>query len=78
MELHRIYSLLDPNRTGRIPFDAFLDFMTRETADTDTAEQIVESFRVLAAGKVCRWLCAFDCDSPNGTAAVHHRGRAAS
>uniref|UniRef100_A0A914XJU8 Alpha-actinin, sarcomeric n=1 Tax=Plectus sambesii TaxID=2011161 RepID=A0A914XJU8_9BILA len=51
MELQRILSLVDPNRTGRVPFDAFLDFMTRETADSDTAEQIIESFRVLAAGK---------------------------
>lgn len=52
MELQRIMSILDPNRIGRVQFDAFLDFMTRETADTDTADQIVESFRILAAGKV--------------------------
>jgi actinin alpha len=52
MELHRITSILDPNRTTRIPFDAYLDFMTRETMDSDTIEQIIESFRVLAAGKV--------------------------
>jgi actinin alpha len=51
MELTRIMGLLDPNRTGRIVFDAFLDFMTRETMDTDTVEQIIESFRVLANGK---------------------------
>jgi len=51
MELHRITSILDPNRTTRIPFDAYLDFMTRETMDSDTVEQIIESFRVLAAGK---------------------------
>ncbi len=57
MELQRIVSILDPNRTSRVSFDAFLDFMTRETIDTDTVEQIMESFRVLAAGKVAAdWL----------------------
>lgn len=52
MEFQRILSIVDPNRTGRIQFDAFLDFMTRETLDTDSAEQIIESFRILAGGKV--------------------------
>ncbi len=52
MEMHRILSILDPNHTNRVAFDAFLDFMTRETMDSDTVEQIIESFRVLAAGKV--------------------------
>lgn len=51
-DMARILSILDPNRIGRIPFDAFLDFMTRETGDADTAEQMVDSFRILAAGKV--------------------------
>lgn len=58
--MSRILSILDPNRMGRIPFDAFLDFMTRETADADTAEQMIESFRILSAGKVSSLLC-FDC-----------------
>ncbi|VDN38905.1 unnamed protein product [Gongylonema pulchrum] len=52
-DMGRILSVLDPNRMGRIPFDAFLDFMTRETADADTAEQMIESFRILSAGKEC-------------------------
>lgn len=51
MEFQRILSIVDPNRTGRVHFDAFLDFMTRETLDMDSAEQIIESFRILAAGK---------------------------
>lgn len=33
---------------SKITFDAFLDFMTRETADTDTADQVMQSFKVLA------------------------------
>ena len=44
--------LVDPNGTGRVTFQAFLDFMTREQADSDTAEQVMESFRILAGDKV--------------------------
>ena len=45
-------SIVDPNNTGHVTFQAFLDFMTRETADTDTADQVMESFRILAGDKV--------------------------
>ena len=45
-------SIVDPNGTGYVTFDAFLDFMTRETADTDTAEQVMQSFKILAGDKV--------------------------
>lgn len=45
--------LVDPNTSGIVSFQSFIDFMTRETADTDTAEQVVASFRILAADKVC-------------------------
>lgn len=44
--------LVDPNTSGIVSFQSFIDFMTRETADTDTAEQVVASFRILAADKV--------------------------
>ena len=44
--------MTDPNGTGYITFQAFLDYMTREMADTDTAEQVMESFRILAGDKV--------------------------
>lgn len=50
--MSRILSVLDPNRMGRVSFNAFLDFMTRETGDADTIEQMIESFRILAGGKV--------------------------
>lgn len=50
-EFRRILAIVDPNATGYIAFDAFLDFMTRESTDTDTAEQIIDSFRVLAGDK---------------------------
>jgi len=44
--------VVDPNNSGFVTFDSFLDFMTREATDTDTAEQVIDSFRILAADKV--------------------------
>lgn len=52
VEFARIMILVDPNGTGMVSFQSFIDFMTRETADTDTADQVVASFRILAADKV--------------------------
>lgn len=50
-DFQRIMAIVDPNSTGFVHFDAFLDFMTRESTDTDTAEQVIESFRILAGDK---------------------------
>lgn len=47
-DFSRIMFTVDPNNTGYVSFDAFFDYMTRETADTDTAEQIIQSFRILS------------------------------
>lgn len=52
LDFQRILAVVDPNSTGFIHFDAFLDFMTRENTDTDTAEQVIDSFRILASDKV--------------------------
>ena len=52
IDFQRICSIVDPNSTGYIQFDAFLDFMTRENVDSDTAEQVIDSFRILAGDKV--------------------------
>ena len=51
-DFQRIMSIVDPNNQGHVLFDAFLDFMTREATDTDTAEQVMQSFRILAGDKV--------------------------
>ncbi|KAL2083643.1 hypothetical protein ACEWY4_021416 [Coilia grayii] len=51
VQFARIMMLVDLNATGLVSFQSFIDFMTRETADTDTAEQVVASFRILAADK---------------------------
>lgn len=45
-------SIVDPNRLGVVTFQAFIDFMSRETADTDTADQVMASFKILAGDKV--------------------------
>lgn len=62
MEFARIMMLVDPSATGIVSFQSFIDFMTRETADTDTAEQVVASFRILAADKVCTGLTGISAD----------------
>lgn len=57
VEFARIMTMVDPNAAGVVTFQAFIDFMTRETAETDTAEQVVASFKILAGDKVnlTRW-----------------------
>lgn len=45
-------SMVDPNHSGLVTFQAFIDFMSRETTDTDTADQVIASFKVLAGDKV--------------------------
>lgn len=50
-DFQRIMAVVDANNQGFVTFDAFLDFMTRESTDTDTAEQVMQSFRILAGDK---------------------------
>jgi len=50
-DFQRIMTIVDPNNSRYVTFDAFLDFMTRETTDTDTAEQVMQSFKILAGDK---------------------------
>ncbi|XP_063499562.1 alpha-actinin-3 isoform X10 [Symphalangus syndactylus] len=51
VEFARIMTMVDPNAAGVVTFQAFIDFMTRETAETDTTEQVVASFKILAGDK---------------------------
>lgn len=51
-DFQRIMSLVDPSNTGYVSFDSFMDFMTRDASDQDTADQIIQSFRTLASNKV--------------------------
>ncbi|XP_069500298.1 alpha-actinin-4 isoform X1 [Ambystoma mexicanum] len=50
-EFHRIMAIVDSNGTGSVTFQAFINFMSRETTDTDTADQVIASFKVLAGDK---------------------------
>jgi Ca2+-binding EF-hand superfamily protein len=51
-EFQRIWASVDPNNQGHVTFDTFVEFMTRETADNDNAEQMMSSFKILAGDKV--------------------------
>jgi actinin alpha len=51
-DFQRIMSIVDPNNSGYVTFESFMDFMTRDASDQDTADQIIESFKVLASDKV--------------------------
>ncbi|OQV15491.1 Alpha-actinin, sarcomeric [Hypsibius exemplaris] len=44
----KIMSSVDPNMSGYVKFDSFLDYLTRQAAGTDSADSLIESFRVLA------------------------------
>lgn len=57
-EFSRIMGIVDPNNSGAVTFQAFIDFMSTETTDTDTADQVIASFKILAADKVCVCVCA--------------------
>ena len=45
IDFQRILSFADPNASGYVQFDCFLDFMSRESTD------VIDSFRILAADK---------------------------
>jgi len=51
-DFQRIMAEVDPNHMGYVSFDSFLNFMTRESTDTDSADQVMQSFRILAGDKV--------------------------
>ncbi|XP_026082754.1 alpha-actinin-4 isoform X3 [Carassius auratus] len=50
-EFARIMGIVDPNNSGAVTFQAFIDYMSRETTDTDTADQVIASFKILAGDK---------------------------
>ena len=49
----QLWAEIDPNETGSVSFEAFLDFMSKRMVDQDTADQVLESFKILAGDKVC-------------------------
>ena len=51
IDFQRILSIVDPNTSGYVRIDSFLDFITYEAPDVDTAKQVIDSFKILAADK---------------------------
>ena len=58
IDFQRIMAVVDPNNSGFVLFDAFLDFMTRESTDSDTAEQVFTIDFV-----IWKWLVNYNIDS---------------
>jgi actinin alpha len=50
-EFDKLWAEIDPNETGYVSFEAFLAFMSKTVVDQDTADQVLESFKVLAGDK---------------------------
>ncbi|KAJ8013642.1 hypothetical protein DPEC_G00031930 [Dallia pectoralis] len=50
-EFARIMTLVDPNGLNKVTFQSFVDFMTRETGDSDSSEQVLASLKILASDK---------------------------
>ncbi|KAL7061082.1 hypothetical protein AAHC03_09735 [Spirometra sp. Aus1] len=50
-DFRRILKVVDANNTGYISFDAFMNFMTKQASGSETADQLIESFRVIAHDK---------------------------
>ena len=68
----KIFAEIDPNSTGYVPFETFLDFMTKETVDQDTADQVKASFKILAGDKVLFYRCALNGIYLFNTIALHY------
>ena len=63
-QFRKIMASVDPNMSGYVKFDSFLEYLTRQATDTDSADSLIESFRVLAQDRVRfvifsikYWLC---------------------
>ncbi|XP_064403007.1 alpha-actinin-1-like [Halichondria panicea] len=47
----KIWGDIDPNETGYVSFEAFVQFMSKEMVDEDSADQVMASFKILAGEK---------------------------
>ena len=48
----KIWGDIDPNETGYVSFESFVQFMSKEMVDEDSADQVMASFKILAGEKV--------------------------
>jgi len=51
VEFNRVMSRVDPDQSGTVSFDEFVAFMAEEHADAETAAQLLDAFKVIAADK---------------------------
>lgn len=54
-EMHEIFVNISAGK-GYVTFEQFIRFMVSVTEDQNTAEQVFQSFKEVADGKVCFWL----------------------
>ena len=50
-EFERILKRVDQNSSGHVTFDEFVAFSIEEYADAESSTQLIEAFRVIAAGQ---------------------------
>jgi len=50
-EMEKLMQIVDTDRDGSITFADFTDYMVKRTADTDSADQILQSFKEIANDK---------------------------
>ena len=51
-DFRRILANVDPSSSGFVTYDSFMRFMTQQAAGSESAEQLIDSFRVLANEQV--------------------------
>ncbi|VDO05954.1 unnamed protein product [Rodentolepis nana] len=47
-DFRRILASVDPSGSGVVTYESFIRFMTQQASDSESAEQLIDSFRVLA------------------------------
>ncbi|KAL5968598.1 Alpha-actinin sarcomeric [Taenia solium] len=52
-DFRRILANVDPSGSGYVTFDSFMRFMTQQASGSESAEQLIDSFRVLANEQMC-------------------------
>ncbi len=53
----KIWEDIDVNNTGYVSFESFIQFMSKEMVDEDSADQVKASFKILAGDKVSKYYC---------------------
>ncbi|KAI6186229.1 hypothetical protein M3Y98_00110000 [Aphelenchoides besseyi] len=52
VKVQQIMRQLDANNVGRVSLNSLIDFLTHENVDSDSVDQMIEAFKLLANGKV--------------------------